>query len=135
MRDPRIEPMPGDVLCKNGRRREVVFVGYDAVQRCNSIQCVETSKGTWYRIVRPTVNQFRKWAKTAELNQGGGSGDAGFVEDNSETEANARLIDAAPELYYCLQQLIEGIPTTKRDWLDPDLERRAKSVLAKVYGQ
>lgn len=51
-----------------------------------------------------------------------------------EAEANARLIAAAPELFYALRQIISDFPA-RRDWLDPDLERIARAAIAKAEGR
>lgn len=52
----------------------------------------------------------------------------------SETAmANARLIAAAPELLSALSQIISDLPS-KRDWLNPDLEKMAKAAIAKAKG-
>lgn len=45
--------------------------------------------------------------------------------------ANARLISAAPDLLFALKQIIQDLPS-KRDWLDPVLERMAKDAIAKA---
>ena len=49
-------------------------------------------------------------------------------------EANARLIAAAPDLLYCLQQIIRDLPT-RRDWLDPVIEKMARAAIAKAEGE
>lgn len=46
-----------------------------------------------------------------------------------QAEVDAKLIAKAPDLYRILARIIEDLPT-KRDWLDPELEREAKEVLA-----
>ncbi len=50
-----------------------------------------------------------------------------------EREANASLISTAPELYDVLSRILEELPS-KRDWLDPVLEKRAKDALSKARG-
>ncbi len=51
----------------------------------------------------------------------------------AEQDANARLIAAAPTMHFLLKRLIDELPT-RRDWLDPDLERMARDILATVEG-
>ena len=51
-----------------------------------------------------------------------------------EAEANARLIAAAPELFYALKCILDELPTN-RDWLDPVTEAIAKQALAKADGR
>lgn len=41
---------------------------------------------------------------------------------------------AAPELLAVLEQIIRDLPT-KRDWLDPDVEARARAAIAKAKGE
>ena len=48
-----------------------------------------------------------------------------------EYKANMRLIAAAPDLLYALEQIINDLPTN-RDWLDPEIERFAKEALARA---
>ena len=61
MRDPRIDPKVGDVLTKNGDRREIRQVRIHYIE-------VRTSKiwdgANW---LYPTLGQFRKWAATASV--------------------------------------------------------------------
>ena len=49
----------------------------------------------------------------------------GAVNQMTEKETMKRNRDA---LYYCLDQIVSALPT-KRDWLDPDLEKQCKTVL------
>lgn len=50
-----------------------------------------------------------------------------------ETEANARLIAKAPKLIAYLKAIMMDLPIT-RDWLDPEIERMAKEVIAEIEG-
>ena len=50
-----------------------------------------------------------------------------------EKVATARLIAAAPDLLYVLQQILNDLPT-KRDWLDPLLEQHARAATANAQG-
>jgi hypothetical protein len=50
-----------------------------------------------------------------------------------DKESVAALLSAAPELYEALSQIISDLPT-RRDWLDPVLEKMAKAALAKARG-
>lgn len=49
-------------------------------------------------------------------------------------EDKARLFTAAPELLFCLTQIMNDLPA-KRDWLDPALEAAARAALAKARGE
>ena len=50
------------------------------------------------------------------------------------TEENKRLIAATPDIYECLRSIINDLPLN-RDWLDPELEWRAKQALRKAEGR
>jgi hypothetical protein len=46
---------------------------------------------------------------------------------------NAKAMAAAPDLLRILSRIIDDLPT-KRDWLDPDLEKQAKEIIARLRG-
>jgi hypothetical protein len=54
-------------------------------------------------------------------------------ENDLTARANASLISAAPELLYCLDQIMNDLPS-KKDWLDPALEKMAQAAIAKAKG-
>jgi hypothetical protein len=54
-----------------------------------------------------------------------------YKAKDPERDANARLIAAAPDLLYALQQIVSDLPSN-RDWLSPDLERAARAAIAKA---
>ena len=54
-------------------------------------------------------------------------------ELEAEMDANARLIATAPDLLWCLNEVMSAIPS-RRDWLDPDLEKIIIGVIAKAEG-
>lgn len=72
-RDPRIDPQAGDVLRKGSVRREVTYresggmAGKTQVADC--VQCIDRGGVNPEREVRPTLKQFRKWAKTAHVEE------------------------------------------------------------------
>jgi hypothetical protein len=45
-----------------------------------------------------------------------------------------RLNEINAELLYCLQQIIQDLPT-RRDWLDPVIEKMARAAIAKAEGE
>jgi hypothetical protein len=45
-----------------------------------------------------------------------------------------RLNEINAELLYCLQQIIQDLPT-RRDWLDPVIEQMARAAIAKAEGE
>ena len=49
------------------------------------------------------------------------------------SDADARLIAAAPDLLWALEQIVNDLPGN-RDWLDRNLEAFAKSAIAKARG-
>lgn len=52
----------------------------------------------------------------------------------TEQEANAMLVSAAPELYEALELIINDLPS-RRGWLNPEYEKMARHVLAKARGE
>ncbi len=58
----------------------------------------------------------------------------GFVPEDDESRFNDRLISAAPELLWALQQIIQDLPS-RRDWLDPDVENVARAAIRKAKGE
>jgi hypothetical protein len=52
---------------------------------------------------------------------------------DGEGRGNGFLLAAAPELRLALARIVAELPQ-RRDWLDPDIERFAKLVLAKADG-
>jgi hypothetical protein len=47
---------------------------------------------------------------------------------------DARLIAAAPDLYFWAKELLVALPTN-RDWLNPDIERNLRAAIKSVEGQ
>jgi hypothetical protein len=47
-------------------------------------------------------------------------------------QANAKLICKAPEMVELLSQIMNSLPL-RHDWLDPDIEKQAKSLLTEIY--
>jgi hypothetical protein len=45
-----------------------------------------------------------------------------------------RLNEINAELLYCLQQIIQDLPT-RRHWLDPVIEQMARAAIAKAEGE
>lgn len=48
-------------------------------------------------------------------------------------EPDSRLISAAPDLLWALEQIVQDIPA-ERDWLHPDLEKMAREAIRKARG-
>lgn len=60
---------------------------------------------------------------------------SGFVADcNDMAIADRDLIAAAPELLLALKQIVGELPS-KRDWLNPEIERLARAAIAKAEGK
>jgi hypothetical protein len=55
----------------------------------------------------------------------------GTVQEMNDT---ADLFVAAPDLLRILSRIIDDLPA-KRDWLDPDLEKTAKEIIARLKGE
>jgi hypothetical protein len=53
---------------------------------------------------------------------------------DGDPEANARLIAAAPDLLWALRVILDDLPS-KRDWLDPDVEKAARAAIARATEQ
>lgn len=68
-RDPRIDPIVGDVLRKKSLRREVIAtpecLAWESEPFC--IHCRDGGHIKAGRMVSPTLNQFRKWAASATV--------------------------------------------------------------------
>jgi hypothetical protein len=70
MRDPRIDPQAGDVLRKGSVRREVIYRELGSGYGTYMSNCVQVADGGWIkkpREKRPTLRQFRAWAKGATV--------------------------------------------------------------------
>lgn len=62
-RDPRINPIPGDVLVRGRFTRRVTSIGRDSLGLIRSVRTVECVG----RLVWPSLHQWRKWAATAQV--------------------------------------------------------------------
>lgn len=47
------------------------------------------------------------------------------------TPYKKELYELAPDMYFTLIRIIDDLPKN-RDWLDPDLERVVKGIIAKI---
>lgn len=67
-RDPRIDPRSGDALRKGKETREVtrLMCRKDGVPWKLETRCTATDR-TWPWTGYPTVGQWRRWAKDAEV--------------------------------------------------------------------
>ena len=69
MRDPRIDPQPGDILQKGKIQRSVRMVETSDCSRQAVVCCGETDLDEPHGIrhVRPFIRQWRRWAAAAEV--------------------------------------------------------------------
>ncbi len=69
-RDPRVDPQFGDVLRKGHLLREVIYRETGTGGTTWMANCVQVADGGWIkkpREKRPTLKQFRKWARGATV--------------------------------------------------------------------
>jgi hypothetical protein len=69
MRDPRVDPQPGDALRKGNETRRVV-ARYDRDGGCGYLDCELRVDGIARMPVFPWLSQWRRWAKDAEVVNG-----------------------------------------------------------------
>jgi hypothetical protein len=67
--DPRIFPFPRAVLRKRHVTRIVQRITPGKYERAGIVECTEVIKGrqTLVRVVMPSIVQWRRWAKDAEV--------------------------------------------------------------------